>query len=134
VVTVAAQSWWWDQGREMVDELQRGEHQHGAPIAPGLGQPADHVLLLDLPESFEGERRQARPRPSGKIRNTDLLLPREMDRRLHQNTPSARPASTAVKRTAKLDLQRKLHALMRTRRPRLGAELPVNKVHKEYKR
>jgi hypothetical protein len=41
----------------MADELQRGEHQHGAAIAPELGQLVDHALLVDLLEAFEGERR-----------------------------------------------------------------------------
>ena len=47
----------WNQGGRVVDELQRGEGQSGAPIAPGLGQAIDYLVPVDLLEPFQSERR-----------------------------------------------------------------------------
>ncbi len=45
VVAVAVQARQRDQNGEMVDELQRGEVQRGAPVALGLRQTIDDPLL-----------------------------------------------------------------------------------------
>ena len=46
-----------DQGREVVDELQRGEGQRGGPVALGLGQAIEDPLIVDLFDALKGEGR-----------------------------------------------------------------------------
>lgn len=46
-----------DRGGEVVDELQQGEGQRGASVARGLGKTIVDLLLVDLPDPLEGERR-----------------------------------------------------------------------------
>ena len=41
----------------MVDELQRGEGQRGAPVALGLGQAIEDPLIVDLFDALKGEGR-----------------------------------------------------------------------------
>ena len=45
MVAVAVQPWRRDQSGEMVDEFQRGEVQRSAPVALGLRQTIDDLLL-----------------------------------------------------------------------------------------
>ena len=47
----------WDQGGEVVDELQRGEGQRGSPVALGPRQTIDNPLFVDLFDPLKGERR-----------------------------------------------------------------------------
>ena len=57
MVAVAVQARRRDQGGEMVDELQRGEGQRGAPVALGLRQTIDDPVLVDLLDPLKGEGR-----------------------------------------------------------------------------
>ena len=54
VVAVPAQRR--DQSGEMVDELQRGEGQRGASVAPWLRQTLDDPVCVDLFDPLKGER------------------------------------------------------------------------------
>ena len=45
---MAMQARGWDQGGEMVDELQRGEGQRGASVALWLRQTINDPIFVDL--------------------------------------------------------------------------------------
>lgn len=57
MVAMAVQPRRGDQGREVVDELQRDEGQRGAPVALGPRQAIDDPLIVDLLEALKGEGR-----------------------------------------------------------------------------
>ena len=57
MVAIAVQARRWDQGGEMVDELQRGEGQRGAAVALWLRQTINDPVFVDLFDPLKGERR-----------------------------------------------------------------------------
>jgi hypothetical protein len=57
MVAVAVQPRRRDQGDEVVDELQRGEGQRGAPVALWFRQAKDDPLIVDLFDALKGEGR-----------------------------------------------------------------------------
>ncbi len=57
MVAVAVQARRRDQGGEMVDELQRGEGQRGAPVTLWLWQTLDDPVFADLFDPLKGEGR-----------------------------------------------------------------------------
>ena len=54
---MAMPSWWRNQCRQRIDQLQRAEHQGRAPIASRLGQVVDKLVRVDLREALQREGR-----------------------------------------------------------------------------
>ena len=57
MVAMAVQPRRREQGDEVVDELQWGEGQRGAPVALGPRQAIDDPVLVDLLDPLKGEGR-----------------------------------------------------------------------------
>lgn len=105
---MTVQTWRREYGREAVDQFQRGEGQSRATIAPGLWQTINDLLLADLFDTLQGERRARpvtqQPLDPGAVVTGDAH--RGVERKGPRSTKATAPAGAAVVGTATTALSR----------------------------